>query len=313
MDQLTSYLLGKYPNNFICGTEQCDILLWGIQQDHEMIPKMITLNVAFDYIPTSIPEENIVNYLNNKYTTDIHFNKMYKHCKELATLKKLNFSVFVYPSLPSFADNYWHKSTQEYKLDEVNFYVKDVMNNSPFKYNGKELVSYIYKVLGKTYTDKGSTKEQNKTIHDYFQFWSRNNLSTYIKKLDCDGILKNNANNKHALIEIKRSSIPPIPQWKPYVNDSNNYKTQLAFSKKLNAKCWLLQHEGKGVISSTTNISFYDIDSANNEKIQELYEVQKQTKKAQYGDYLICNRQEVPLAIDGTHSLNQIISNFINS
>lgn len=312
-DELIDYLINTFPNNFISGFENNDILLWGKPDGYNVSPKLISLNVGLNYNPLCIDKDSVTNTLNDKYTSNLRFRNMYDYCKEISITTKVPFIVIVYPTIPQFSSSQWETSETTYPLNNVNFYIRNTSETESIILSGQQLVNYLYQILDVNYTDKGSTKGKNKKINDYFQYWSRNNLSTYIKKIDSDGILINNRRTKYIFVEVKRSSTPPIPYWKPYVEDANNYINQLSFAKALKSQFWLLQHGGKSKILSHSLISYYNIASTNSSEIKRLRELQKEKGVRQCGDYLICSDQSVPLPIQGTVSLLQKINNFIIS
>ena len=150
-------------------------------------------------------------------------------------------------------------------------------------------------MFGKNYTDAGTTKQEKSALSDSFHYWSRMSLSKSITKLDVDGIIVNDSGDKGILIEIKRSSRPPIPQWTPYLSDRSNYALEAKYSRAVEAYFWLLHHESRQCHDKEV-ISFYDISGVDEEKEE---------------DFLLTRDTVLEYSLTGADSLDVRIEQFI--
>lgn len=323
-DQLNEYLASNYSPYYISGSGNGDILMWGTTRNSEMIPGFISLNVGIDYNPLSydfiLTKKQISNILNQRISAQegsSSFSTLFRIFRLLAQRGSLPCIFIAYPTLPQFASSEWKQTSRAYPLQNIPFYVWDLRNQEAGLLTGTQLKQYIYSLLNVNYTDQGTGKAENKSIHDYFHYWSRHFLSAHVRKLDCDGILFDYSGRHCSLIEIKRSAIPPIPQWRPYIDDENNYRNQLAFAQRLGAQFWLLQHEGKSPITENGQISFYDIAGIDEYQAQRLRHLQMQTGRKQFGDYLACRRAFPLLPVYARDisvpSLHSVMNSFIYS
>ena len=64
MDELVQYLRVKYPENFICGYQDCNMLLWGTKNNNSIETKCFTLNIGLEYNPLKLNKDNVLNILN---------------------------------------------------------------------------------------------------------------------------------------------------------------------------------------------------------------------------------------------------------
>lgn len=297
MDELVQYLRVKYPENFICGYQDCNMLLWGTKNNDSIETKCFTLNIGLEYNPLRLNKDNVLDILNKKYVCEPSFNQLYTYAKRMASNSDVPFIVIVYPSLREKYDNNWEKSIVEYDQDRVEFYCKNVVEDKSHILSGTELKHYLYSILSCDFKDEGTSKPKNKKLADYFQFWSRSKLSSKITKLDIDGLFIDKS-GKSILIEIKRSCKPRIPKWSPYIDDKSDYILQDNFAKRIGAYFWTLHHEGNGNCTDDTQISFFSVIGIDNNSNNQ--------------QFLICDDKSVPIPLEGTNGLNTKINKILD-
>lgn len=261
MDELSEYLTHHYPNNYISGYKDCNLLLWG---KDGTTPKMFSLVMGIEYDPY-LGDENISGIMNRRYFTENTFKRLMLYGKEIAKQNSIPFIVLIYPSLNEKYGEKWAETENVYDRNQVLFYwfefTKAENKFSHTVMRGYNLKKKIHDTIGVNYVDEGTSKLENSHLSDYFHYWSRETLSKRITKLDIDGMLINNDGDKGVLIEIKRSSKPPIPKWKPNY-DKANYMLESNFAKRISAYFWLLHHESRPC-NDEDIISFYVIDRVN--------------------------------------------------
>lgn len=298
MDELNEYLKQKYPDNYISGETDCNLLLWGKNGTE---PKMFSLNIGVEYHPVEgLCGKTISNILNEKYKTSSLFRKLKTYGETMAAESNLPFVIIVYPSLRASFEGRWADTESVYSRKEVLFYWYDFSraNDGQVSHevkNGEQLKQSIYAILGVNFTDEGTGKDENSHLSDYFHFWSRQTLSRNITKMDIDGIIINNAGTKGILVEIKRSSKPPIPYWRPKY-DKSNYILECDYAKKTGALFWLLHHESRACGDGEI-LSFYNIIDVD----------EKETT-----NFVVSNETILQLNVSGENSLLEKISEFIN-
>lgn len=298
MDELSAYLLERYPRNYITGGEDCNLLIWGAESGDRYIPKMCSLTIGIDYDPYNLPDTDIINTLNGNVQENFTYQKLLNYGTVFAEKTGLPFMVIVYPSMRKEFNNNWEKSVIRYDTDRVQFYCTESINPCTGRtVSGAELRNLIYKKLKYRYTDKGTTKEKNKRIADYFHMWSRDSLSRHIVKFDLDGFIVNAACGKDVLVEFKRSTqCPWIPEWYPKY-DKPDYILQYTFAQMIGADFWLLHHEQR-VLLEEGYVSFFDINGIDESKSEYFLKFRKRAMK-------------IPL--HGERGLDSIIQRFINS
>ena len=96
--------------------------------------------------------------------------------------------------------------------------------------NGLEI---IFRAIDSRLTqNKGTYKEINKTSNDSFQNWTREHLSRNCVINDIDAIDL----DKKIIYELKRIEHSNLNIWKPFIDDSANYKALIAISEQLGMK-----------------------------------------------------------------------------
>lgn len=95
MDELNEYLKNCYPNNYISGYQDCNLLLWG---KDGTIPKLFSLIIGIEYEPYVGMRggKSISDVLSSKYRTDISFNRLMKYGERIAKLSNRPFITLVY-------------------------------------------------------------------------------------------------------------------------------------------------------------------------------------------------------------------------
>lgn len=298
MDELSEYLLQHYPNNYITGNQDCNLLIWGAKGEVRHKPQMCTLNVGFEYDPYALPKEDIINCLNGEIQDNFAFRKLLNYGTMFAQRMDLPFMIIVYPSLRREYNDCWEKSKSRYDTEQVQFYC--VESNIPKDgsiVNGSGLRSMIYANLHCSYSDKGTSKDKNKRLADYFHMWSRDSLTRYITKFDLDGFIVNAQSGKDVLVEFKRSTKNPwIPNWYPKY-DKPDYILQYTFAQMIGADFWLLHHEQR-VPLEEGRVSFFDI---------------KEIDESQSEYFLHFKKRVMQLPLHGDISLDSIIHSHLSA
>lgn len=300
MDELNEYLKSNYPNNYITGDKDCNLLLWGKDGTD---PRMLSLVVGVEYDPNSgmETEGTISDVLNCKYQKDSSFKQLIKYGEKIGNQSKLPFIILVYPALREKFEGRWDETEKIYDRKKVIFYWYDFSKEitRPIRrerINGEELMKRIYSVFEVSYSDEGTSKNENSHLSDYFHYWSRETLSKNFTKLDIDGMIINNTGDKGILVEIKRSSIPPIPKWKPDY-DKANYILQSNYANRAMTYFWLLHHESRPCDDNEV-ISFYRIDGVDEKKEK---------------GFIISEDVVVEMNVSGDESLKVRIEKFISN
>lgn len=300
IDQLENYfaLTNEY---WISGSDSVNLLFWGLKSDRKVSPKIITINVAVDYNPKKVNCFDLHEYMVTLEKVDTHFKKLVNWATSISSL--LPVYIIGYPALREYQNSEWSSSEDKYPLEDVVFYLESLNSEPSGTISGKHLRTKIYEKLGIFDLVQGTKKAENKSIHDYFMYWSRTFLSPSIVKFDCDGLFF--ASGKTSLVEIKRSPIPPIPNWCPYLDDAANYQIQSIFAKAIGANTFLIHHEG---IPKESKKTYYD----GTEKVDFYWYIEvDQTKYAQaknsnrkFAEYLECKTVKKDIKLS---DLKQII------
>ena len=163
MNELSDYLKMNYSKNYITGMEDCNLLLWGVQEEN--IPKLCTLTIGIEYDPYDITAETIKNILNKKYKTDAAFNRLVNFGKHFSNSSNIALIIIVYPSLRKKYNARWEETQNIYDEEKVLFYFTSLSAAKEGSViSGKELRSRIYKFLGKEFSDCGTSKAKNKNL-----------------------------------------------------------------------------------------------------------------------------------------------------
>lgn len=89
-------------------------------------------------------------------------------------------------------------------------------------YTHDSLTSFFKKIIPPSVENVGNVKEENQSINDSFQSWTRSKLSKYIAVNDFDAICVKEENGSLHILELKRIKANP-QEWCPYLDDAANY------------------------------------------------------------------------------------------
>lgn len=298
MDELSQYLLERYPDNYITGDDDCNLLIWSTEEDVNRTPKMCSFMIGLEYDPYSLPEMQIRGVLDRDIRNNSARKKLLGYGSKFAENMRLPFMMIVYPAMRKEFDGRWEDSKSKYDPEQVNFYCAESLNSFAGRIvSGAGLRELIYHHLGGNYSDAGTTKEKNKKLADYFHLWSRDSLTRHIVKFDLDGFIFSAESGKTALVEFKRSTQAPwIPEWYP-TYDKPDYILQYTFAQKIGAGFWLLHHEKRAPLEEGY-VSFFDIDGIDR-------------SEPEY--FLHFRRRAMKIPLHGEGGLDHIIRQFIAS
>lgn len=298
MNELGKYMLENYPDNFITGGDDCNLLIWGTERADRHTPGLCSVVTGLEYDPYALPEARIRETLGTLFSDDLTFRMLLWYGSKFAKEMKLPFAVIVYPSMREEFGGRWEKSRSKYDPERVKFFCTHSRDSyQGGTVSGAALRSLIYGFLNVSYSDTGTAKKKNKMLADYFHVWSRECLTRHIVKFDLDGFLFNKESGKSALVEFKRSTEAPwIPEWYPQY-DKPDYVLQHMFAKMIGADFWLLHHEKRAPLSAGY-VSFFDISD-----IDE--------SEPEY--FLRFRRRAMKLPLHGEGSLDSVIQRFISS
>ena len=238
MDQLNDYLLTKYPERYYSAKDGHSLLLLGRKTDAQ--PAMGLYTIA-------VPQTNInIPFVKTLLADNAFYILSYR------LTKKINIP-FITIAFPSDSDD---DGAAEFIISTDGYRYPRFVNSS-------ELEGVLLDFL---HLEKSSTapKTVNKHTADFFHNWSRNHLPSGdegVIKCDLDGLFCD-ANQNGILIEIKRSSIPKIPKWRPYSGDFTGLNFLRNIALTLSFKFWIMHHEGQE-ITEDTEISIFDIELHN--------------------------------------------------
>lgn len=298
MNELAKYMLENYPNNFITGGDDCNLLIWGTEGAVRHTPRLCSLLIGLEYDPYNLPEARIRDALGTSFRSDLTCQKLLWYGSKFVEKMNLPFAVIVYPSMREEFEGRWEESGSRYDPERVQFFCAH--SGDSFQggtVSGAGLRSLIYGFLNVSYSDTGTGKEKNKTLADYFHMWSRECLTRHIVKFDLDGFIFNEDSGKSALVEFKRSSqYPWIPEWYPQY-DKPDYILQHTFAKMIGADFWLLHHETRAPLSEGY-VSFFDISDIDESEPEF---------------FLRFRRRAMKLPLQGEGSLDSVIKRFIST
>ena len=234
MDQLNDYLLTKYPGRYCSAKEGHSLLILGRKTDEQ--PAMGLYTIA-------VPQANIdFSYVKTLLIDNAFYILGYRLTKQI----KIPFITIAFPS------DSLDESSAKFILSTDGY-------RNPCYANSDELERTL---LDNLELSKSSVppKIVNKHTADFFHNWSRKHLPSGedgVIKCDLDGLFCDA--EKSILIEIKRSSIPKIPKWRPYSGDFTGLNFLKNVANALNFKFWIMHHEGQD-ITPDTKIAIFDID-----------------------------------------------------
>lgn len=251
MDELQRYLKTASPDNIIIGEPDCNLLIVGYEENRITNIKTILLTVG---CPDITDTDTCINELRLKYRNNNTFKNLFDHGKKLSEIAAISFVMVAYKSKNP-------DEITEHYLNSMNFVSKQIYpeQTEPQMHSSDGFVSYVYGLLGNSFTDAGTCKSKNKSLADAFHVWSREKLSAHIIKQDFDAIY---CGEKYAMIEIKRSPTKTLERWTPYSDDKRNYDIQFKISQIMNAPFFTFHHNGVPC-DDNTRIGCYKITSVN--------------------------------------------------
>ena len=144
------------------------------------------------------------------------------------------------------------------RLNEFGIYFKNKIINC----DSERLSKYFYFINPKLISSIGGEKRINKTINDYFQYWTKENLSKFISFNDVDAF-KILENNKILFLELKRPD-ESTNTWLPYLDDSANYKAGIQMESDIKKLKFITISYNS---NQNSQISVFKINKITNEKI----------------------------------------------
>jgi hypothetical protein len=111
------------------------------------------------------------------------------------------------------------------------FLICDDFNNPLFR--TVDLLNYLQSLAYGITSDVGSSKMINKSTNDFFQDWTRSNLSKKCIINDIDGLYL--SPERSIIFELKKPK-ENISSWLPYNRDKPNYLALISLTKLLNAE-----------------------------------------------------------------------------
>ena len=293
MEQLNTYLSNKYPDIYVTGDDVNSLLIWGRgRSDGNVLPSLITLTVALDYNALTSEKPDIIYVADRLWKSGkTAFNRLYKCARYISARTGFPMTIIFFPQSADLS----------LSPDTVRFLVISSTDSKDMRYSrlldGKSLKALLYQHLNITDTIAGTRKEKNKSTADFFHEWSRMYLSPSIIKLDIDGMFVKTSDwvsdIDKILIEIKRSNIPPIPQWRPFKDDMPDFMLLLALSRRISSDMWILHHDGLRDCADDTIVSLFIV-------------------KDIIGNQLIYREMHPSIKLAGNNSIDSIIRTTLN-
>lgn len=259
-DELDIYLSRKYPSNYITGDDRCSLLIWGVPTNNGVVPKLCTLTVGADFETQNTTKKAILDSFSiiwKDKTSPVR--DLYQYGKLIAQYSDLEFGIICFSTKATIddRDNYNTEPTflTVFSSDSKNLDKANLIN-------GLNLKDKLLRALNAKPDNPGTSRDKNKSTADFFHDWSRDNMPSSIVKIDIDGILVNfDKGMEKILVEIKRSNIPPIPDWKPYNNDLPDFVLLFKLSELTNSEMWILHHNGLNKCTDDTIVSLFIVDT----------------------------------------------------
>ena len=306
MDALVNFFTRKYPSNFVAGIDDSNIIIiQNTAAKNNQFLLLLAVGIAYD--PTHCDVFTMHNYIMHKFEVDACFKQLYNLARNMHAKSSISMEVVVYPSLPEYAENYWCGSERQYPFGDIKFYLHGDGTNSRV-ITGSALRQYIYDAVQCHDTKTGTSKEQNKRISGYMQYWNRQYLSPSLVVADIDGAFYNSDKDITVLLEVKRSNIVP---WHPYLEDLANYRLYHKLSRNLNpdSSYFVIQHRkpsGAILYDTSTTVKFYSTNALDEDVITRLTRYNKPA-----GDFLLHHNQpqkgEVLTLADICQAINAIL------
>lgn len=187
-------------------------------------------------VPPSLFKESDLNgirsYVKTAFSRSDNAQRLHRIGRALAG--KVRYFVIAFPQA--------NPAMKLQEVKDIQFAVSDQSSPSPqMKLCGShELASRIHNTLGISIPKVGSSKPVNRRTADAFHSWSRTYLASSIRKVDIDGFIC--SSRARILVEVKRSNIPPIPQWRPYTADAPDFALLAEFGRLLSARLAIVHH-----------------------------------------------------------------------
>ena len=219
--------------------------LYGVKTGAAFSLRLITDLVADEHLPVLIVRHDNLTVL------DGATEAMKALRAELKTISS-NLPIIVVPATPC-------------DLEEARFGLHAVGYGTRIR-SAFELAANFSWAYPALVADPGATKKINRDVRDAFQLFTRAYLTKDRTIQDFDMLRK--VDGKFQPVELKRFNVS-VDNWKPYCNDSNNFKAMLQASKKLNLGepicVGYCKHGGD-------RVTVHRIKSANYSKIEGLRE-----------------------------------------
>ena len=276
MDALANYFIRKYPENFVSGTDDCNIILMKNGQVYTLQNILMLIAIGINYNPMVLNVFDAHDYIKSRLVVDSRFQKLSVWSDYLKTMFGVNAQIVAYPTIPEYAENNWIGSEQQYPFMDIKFYFHQDGKNSCL-ITGADLQRYIHQFLNYN-SDIGTDKAMNDHLSTYLQYWNRNCLGKYLKIVDLDGSFYNlnRQDAKNALLEIKRSDVVGSDGlWHPYIRDYANYKLYDVIANGTGSKFFLMKHlseekVGNILLDDNYILSLYDITGLNDTEYWKL-------------------------------------------
>lgn len=248
IDQLAAYFLKNYPRNFTAPDRNTSLLIWS-KRGTGFAPLLATVlqkcrkpyfKVAFNHAKKKISFDDA--------------NTFQKFCIIARTLSKEL-------EIPFGVIRYCGAEDGSVESNGVNVLILNP--NGEVIVNGHEDAGQhaqtIRKILNAG-SSAGTFKPENSRLGDPYHLWSRANLPGEIIKFDIDGMFYDK-DAERVILEIKRSGMVSLENWKPYPNDEANYRLLFNVARGVGSEMWVIHHLGiREVLSDDEKVQIYRID-----------------------------------------------------
>lgn len=239
MDQLCEYLSTQFADRTATSSKDESLLFWSAGENSRLATLLLGFKGTMEH---TTAQQAAQVYARQQYRSSLNCRQLYRIGVELS--QRDGFLVIVFPDIdPNTSDSS--------PLDQTLLVASPKDGTKLHAKDGRALAREIHDLLGVPAGRVGAAKAVNRTVADYFHHWSRATLSRSITKVDVDAFLF--GEKQSVLVEVKRSSRPPIPRWRPYSDDEPDFRLQLDMAQRLGARFAILHHE--------TNPNNLDIDT----------------------------------------------------
>lgn len=229
MDQLCEYLSAQFADQIATSSKDETLLFWSAGGKSRLATLLLGYKGSLEH---ATAQEAAMRYARKQYRKSLNCRHLYRIGMDLS--QNDGFLVIVFPDIDPNQSN---SSPLEQTLlvaspkDGTKLHAKE----------GRALAQEIHNLLGVSSGPLGAGKAVNRAVADYFHYWSRATLSRSISKVDVDAFLF--GEKQSILVEVKRSSRPPIPRWRPYSDDEPDFRLQIDMAQRLGARFAILHHE----------------------------------------------------------------------